>query len=96
MTIKKNLHPNELQLFEGIDTILRNDQHWLSGFAPEEYRHCHREIFQLVLGDISLTALTQYLHDITVEKIGLQSQVTDHLPTAEAILALKSKLLPVK
>jgi hypothetical protein len=89
----KNHQLEELQLFKGIDKILHN--HWLPQvkLPRNEYRQCHREVFQLVLGDTSAKALAQYLHDIVIEKAGWRSDFVDHIPAAESILQLKGRIM---
>jgi hypothetical protein len=90
---KEDLLPHELRLFEGIGTILLGKWHSASNLTPEDFSICHSEIFTLALADASPEGLAQYLHDITIEKLGLPSS-SDYTHVAHAIYRLGQECLP--
>jgi hypothetical protein len=98
-TMGQKLSADQLQLYKGIDEILWKewDQIGVSSYGlRDEYHRYLPQVFKLALEDATLQEIAEYLHNVVSERMGMSSRVSDHLPIAEKIRALKLELIPQK
>lgn len=92
----KKLPPKQLELYQGIDEILWKD--WdpigIHGVldARDEYYSYLPTVFNMVLNNADANEIALYLHKVTIESIGLMSNVNSHIAVAEKIIQLKIQI----
>jgi hypothetical protein len=95
----QKLPTDQLQLYKGIDEILWKDWDPIGvssyGLRDEYHRYLPR-VSKLALEDATLQKIAEYLHNVVSERMGMSSRVSEHLPIAEKIRALKLELIPQK
>jgi hypothetical protein len=85
-----------LKLYQSIEEILYKD--WdpigVSYIAEvrDEYQSYLPQVFKLALEHADSASIAEYLHWVAKERMGLSSEIRNHLIIAEKIIQLKIKI----